>query len=334
MTHNQVTHNNAAQSWRFIRNIALFIGLAFASQSLTGCGSTSLLSFANASTNDDALPAPEVLSKPIAFTPVIGAPPQVSSQLTSALTVSATKRKIPIFDSKGNKNAKADYSLHGFLVASPDQKGTKLSYIWDIRDKAGKRQYRIRGEEMVAGKKSKDPWKNITPQAINAIAEQTTAKLAAWLPKQNKGAPAVRAIPQNVASNAAATTGSIRKTPLKKGVVYAMVPRVKGAPGDGQVSLSRALQKQLASQGIKLTNKASSATYQVVGSVNLGKPASGQQNIAIQWNVVDPKGNPLGTVTQQNSIPAGSLNRKWGNTADAAAAAAAAGIVKLLPKSR
>jgi hypothetical protein len=49
--------------------------------------------------------------------------------------------------------------------------------------------------------------------------------------------------------------------------------------------------------------------------------------------VLDPSGRRLGTVSQQNTIPRGSLNGPWGAIADAAAGAAADGIIKLLPKS-
>ncbi len=59
----------------------------------------------------------------------------------------------------------------------------------------------------------------------------------------------------------------------------------------------------------------------------------GKQSIRIDWLVLDPNGKKLGTVSQQNTIPKGSLNGPWGAIADAAAGAAAAGIIKLLPKS-
>ena len=59
---------------------------------------------------------------------------------------------------------------------------------------------------------------------------------------------------------------------------------------------------------------------------------AGKQKISIDWVVKDPRGNKLGTVSQKNEIPAGSLNGKWGGTASAAAAAAAQGIIRLLPQ--
>ncbi|HRN84689.1 MAG TPA: hypothetical protein PK857_07695, partial [Hyphomicrobium sp.] len=58
---------------------------------------------------------------------------------------------------------------------------------------------------------------------------------------------------------------------------------------------------------------------------------NGKQPIQIDWDVKDPQGKTLGTVSQKNEIPQGSLDGAWGKTADAAASAAAQGILKLLP---
>ena len=66
----------------------------------------------------------------------------------------------------------------------------------------------------------------------------------------------------------------------------------------------------------------------------VGKPNAGKQAITIEWQVLDPSGRRLGTVSQKNTIAQGALDGQWGGIADAAAAAAADGIVKLLPKPR
>jgi hypothetical protein len=71
----------------------------------------------------------------------------------------------------------------------------------------------------------------------------------------------------------------------------------------------------------------------VKGIVKLTSASGGKENIRIDWQVLDPNGKRLGTVSQQNTIPKGSLNGPWGAIADAAAGAAADGIIKLLPKS-
>ena len=72
--------------------------------------------------------------------------------------------------------------------------------------------------------------------------------------------------------------------------------------------------------------------YRVEGQVTLGAVQEGRQTIQIDWRVKDGRGNAVGTVTQKNAIPPGSLDGSWGQTADAAAAAAAQGILKLLPQ--
>ena len=107
---------------------------------------------------------------------------------------------------------------------------------------------------------------------------------------------------------------------------------VQGAPGDGGVSLTQAIERQLASKGVKLVRVKTRATYTVQGRVSLGTPKSGKQAIKIEWFVRDPAGKSLGTVAQNNTIPQGSLDGAWGKTADAVASAAVQGIVKLLPQ--
>ena len=92
------------------------------------------------------------------------------------------------------------------------------------------------------------------------------------------------------------------------------------------------MRNELSRSGITLTNSPTSAAYRVIGKVAIGKVNGGQQPITIDWHVKDPQGNALGTVSQKNKIPQGSLNGAWGKTASAAAGAAAQGILKLLPK--
>jgi hypothetical protein len=72
--------------------------------------------------------------------------------------------------------------------------------------------------------------------------------------------------------------------------------------------------------------------YRVEGQVTVGALKDGKQPIQIDWRVKDAKGAAVGTVTQKNTIMPGSLDGAWGQTADAAAAAAATGIIKLLPQ--
>jgi hypothetical protein len=109
------------------------------------------------------------------------------------------------------------------------------------------------------------------------------------------------------------------------------VPNVNGAPGDGGTSLASALQRELSGKGITVAGKSASA-YRVEGTVTMGQAKEGKQPINIEWLVRDPQGKKLGTVSQRNEIPEGSLDGSWGKTAEQAAGAAAQGILKLLPQ--
>ena len=79
---------------------------------------------------------------------------------------------------------------------------------------------------------------------------------------------------------------------------------------------------------------------QAITYINTGNltPSDRVSANVLQWELrnsldMERYSELVGTVSQQNTIPKGSLNGPWGAIADAAARAAADGIIKLLPKS-
>lgn len=289
----------------------------------------------------------------IAVAPVIGAPDAVAKQLEAQLASAIEAQKITVAK---DPNAKAEYTLRGYVVSAREKGRTKVSYIWDVTDPSGKRVNRITGEEVLTGAQSKDPWASVTPQVVNTISSKTAGSLVTWLPTQSAAAVAMStppatgsttpaaapattytppagattATPSSPPAAGPATTGSI----ARDGGVTAIVPSVTGAPGDGSVALTSAIQRELARSGVALTEQANAQTYKVEGKVIVGEGQNGKQPIQIDWDVKDPQGKKLGTVSQKNEIAQGSLDGTWGKTADAAASAAAQGIVKLLPQTK
>ena len=269
---------------------------------------------------------------PISFAPIIGAPTNVSSQLSGQLVAQAQKQNIPVITEKGKG---AEYTVRGYLAASQDRKNNKLAYIWDVTDKSGKRVHRILGEEVTPAKPGRDAWSTFDQAALQKIATKTATDLASWLPKQaapDKPQPAVATQPATTKPSTRKKTTRVAST--RKGEVLAYVPAVTGAPGDGRKSLTLAIKKQLFAKGIKLASSSGGNTYTVRGKVRTSRASGGQQDIKIDWQVFDPSGESLGTVSQANKIPRGSLDKAWGPIADQAASAAADGIVKLIPKKR
>jgi hypothetical protein len=265
-------------------------------------------------------------STKVAVAPIIGTPPQVAQDLTDALVAAGKDRSLTLIPGSG----KANYTLRGYLVASSEKGGSKISYIWDVTDAQGGRVARVSGDEMIASRAGSDPWAGVDSATLRSIAGKTTSQLAATLSRRGSSATAVASSEGSPATTATASRPTAAPNPKSAGVIVAPV---SGAPGDGQRSLTTALKKRLYAGGIKLANGTAENVYMVKGSVVLSDASGGKQSIRIDWLVLDPSGKRLGTVSQQNTIPRGSLNGPWGAIADAAAGAAADGIIKLLPKS-
>lgn len=268
-------------------------------------------------------------SKKIAVAPIIGTTPPIAQQLSEALVVAGKDRGLTLVPD----GTKANYMLRGYLVATSEGKGSKITYIWDVSDAGGQRVARVSGEEVVAGRAGADPWNSVDNAAIRSIAGKTASQLAASMPRGGGGSASAVAAASDAAPAATASAAPPpRAAPAPKANGVVVTP-VSGAPGDGQRSLTTALKKRLYAGGVKLANGAAVNVYMVKGTVSLVDASSGKQSVRIDWQVLDPNGKKLGTVSQQNTIPRGSLNGPWGAIADAAAGAAAAGIIKLLPKS-
>ncbi|MGB6702129.1 MAG: hypothetical protein WBE67_07925, partial [Methyloceanibacter sp.] len=105
---------------------------------------------------------------------------------------------------------------------------------------------------------------------------------------------------------------------------------VAGAPGDGEQALAAALGKRLSAAGVKTATSFAANVYSVEGIVKVTAVKGGRQSVRIDWTIFGPDGNTLGGVSQTRIVRKGSLDRKWGPTADAAARAAAWEISKLI----
>jgi hypothetical protein len=107
---------------------------------------------------------------------------------------------------------------------------------------------------------------------------------------------------------------------------------VAGAPGDGEQSLAAALARRLAAKGVKQATALEADVYDVQGTVRVTSAPRGKQSVRIVWVVFGPDGDQLGVVAQTKEVRKGALDKRWGAAADAAAAAAASDIIKLLPQ--
>jgi hypothetical protein len=114
----------------------------------------------------------------------------------------------------------------------------------------------------------------------------------------------------------------------------AIVP-VTGATGDGGNSLSLAIAAALHRAGVPLQEKpGDQPSFLLTGKVAISAASAGHQNVKIVWALKRADGKDVGQVSQENAVPAGSLNGKWGDTAYDVALAAVSGIVELLQRAQ
>ena len=109
-------------------------------------------------------------------------------------------------------------------------------------------------------------------------------------------------------------------------IAKVQVPAVTGAPGDGNVSLTKQMKTRLAALGPMVQDDAGGADFIVQGDVRMVPIAGGQQRVEIQWTVKAASGDERGKVVQLNDIPAGTLDHYWADVAIVVATEAAGGV--------
>jgi hypothetical protein len=365
-----VTTIDSAAAWGIRRKALLAALIAGLGVGLGGCETGASLFGGGSTAAPDAsiaaqTPPPVAETAKIAVAPVFGPSETIAKSLHGQMVAAIEQQKITVAKSPTDKS---EYTLRGYFLSSKKGNKTSISYVWDVTDPTGKRLNRIAGEELVASASGRDPWTSVTPQVGEKITSKTASNLATWLPTVAPASPpaAGGAIPPPT-SGAAPNNGNIpmasasppvsgpvsgpmppsgaTATPavaagpavpptatgsIGRDGVAAMVPTVTGAPGGGSVELTNAIQQALTKNGVKL-GAGNGQAYRIEGRVIVGQVANGKQPIEIEWQVKDPSGKKLGTVSQKNNVAAGSLDGPWGKTADMVADAAVKRIVELLP---
>jgi len=111
--------------------------------------------------------------------------------------------------------------------------------------------------------------------------------------------------------------------------VRMFVPRVTGAPGDGNDQLARQMRAALAAQSLRVDDVPGDFT--VAGQVVMVKLPGNMERVEIQWIISDAQGE-RGRIVQLNEIKAGLLDRNWGDVAVVVAEEAAGGVKDLVAR--
>jgi hypothetical protein len=124
-------------------------------------------------------------------------------------------------------------------------------------------------------------------------------------------------------------------TSAKRRVIRAVsVISVEGATATANAELKAAMRDVLSSAGWPVISVPREDALTISGNMNFGPREKDLQKITVSWTVSTFDGNTVGTVEQGNSVPVGSVENDWHDTASAIASTAAGGIFELVGRLR
>ena len=241
----------------------------------------------------------------VTIAPVDGTPRATAEKLGPAMASALQQREIAASDKTASIGS---YELVGKIKEMPPS-GDKaaLVAVWELRDPSGQSL----GERTERLEAAAHDWEQGTDDAVARLAAASADRLATLLQ-------------DDTSAEAEAEVGA--QTRL-------LIGGVEGAPGDGGQSLPRAITEVLKRQDIVIVGDPEAKADLVLDAdVVIAKPKGGKQNVKIVWRVRRRDGSEIGTVGQENDVPAGLLDGAWGDVAYMVAVSAQDGIMQLVAR--
>jgi hypothetical protein len=240
-------------------------------------------------------------SASVTIAPIEGAPRATAEKLGAAMASALQEREIAASEKTASIGS---YELVGRIQQMPAAAGkAALVAVWELRDPSGQRL----GERSERIEAAAADWQQGSDDAVARLASASATQLVALL--------------QDEAPTQADISG---RTRLQIGAVT-------GAPGDGGGSLAKTITDLLKKQDLVIvTDPRAEADLVLNADVTITRPRAGKQHVKIVWHVLRKDGAEIGTVGQENDVPAGLLDGPWGDVAYMVAASAQGGIMELV----
>ena len=165
----------------------------------------------------------------------------------------------------------------------------------------------------------------LTDRSGQAMNTFTQGVRGTWVQWEYGDPKIIRSVGSGAAKSIAAILGDEGAPgpgPLKTGLL------VRPVQGAGGVSLTRAIEDALRAADVSITEDTRQAALVLEGRVATAAPLGGRQTITIVWTVSTTDGDQVGRVTQENTVPDGSLASAA--EAEKVARAAVEGITAIL----
>jgi hypothetical protein len=220
--------------------------------------------------------------------------PDAASVLASALAEALVTQDVPAV---ATRPLNTDWRL----VVTATLQDRNIVPVYTVYDPTGRNEGALQGASIAS-----DLWATGASQTLRGVANVAAPTIAGLLTRIE-------------AARRASDPNSLVNRQIRVAVA-----QVTGAPGDGNAQLSRNMRDQLAGLGLLVTDD--EADFQITGHVDAVPVSPKTTRIEISWLVIDPRGQERGKLVQLNEVPAGSLNRYWGDVAYAVAQEAAGGV--------
>ena len=222
--------------------------------------------------------------------------------LSEAIAQGLLARGIPAM-TKGGGSLR--YKLTGRVTErAPDQSGAAdIKIYWSLNEQNNKPVFYFSQDV-------RKDWQSGSPEAIRSVGANTARLIAEVVEPKDE-----TLMPSQTVSH---------------GV---WVQPVRGAPGDGDKSLTRAIRYALVKAKVAVTSERLTARHILAADVRVGALLRGQQAVAISWTLTYPDGRHIGRAIQRNTVSVGSFDGRWGETAVLIATAAVGGIKDVLAQA-
>ena len=256
--------------------------------------------------------------------PVQGIPRGGRLEFMNVLVAALNDAGIPAITAKiGNG---ISYTLAGRIVELETHAADiRLAASWGLRAGDSTLSEVYQYQVTVDGKL----WRSAAAAAFEPMAAGIVARISGFLQEEVKLAKPAVATPA-VATPAVAPQAGTPESGGKRFQPAVLVKPVRGAPGDGNESLTRAVKAALRSSRVLTTDDPGQARLVLAGSVKVDSSAAGPRKIAIVWTVSTPDGTEMGKASQENRVPDDAAAGKWNRLSIMAVAAAIDGIERIL----
>jgi hypothetical protein len=242
------------------------------------------------------------LAQPLA--PVLAVPPgsdtllpdAANQELAKQIAVALQATEVPAMVRPPEKT---DWRL----ITRAQRDGDFVTPTFSVQDPQGKEEGTAEGEKVPL-----QAWANADKALLDQVAIEAGPRIGAVL-------TSIRV------AHDKADPGSLYNRAAKVEVVD-----VTGAPGDGDLALTQQMRARLAVLGPVVLTTPAGADFVVQGQVRMVPIPKSQERVEIQWIVKTGSGDERGRVVQLNEIPAGTLDKYWGDVAVVVATEASNGV--------